>query len=176
MNMSHAIVTLPLLLWPLAVSAQVQERPEEADIRAVFERLESAWSDADGQAWGAEFAEDADFTVWFGLRLRGRDEIAAGHDIILSSIYAGTTFEMEVEGIRFVGDDVALARLEGRVTEAGEPRPAEPDAVPLAVLRREGGGDWEIIAFQNTPQVVDEFRENGDLRRFKALVAELQGR
>jgi uncharacterized protein (TIGR02246 family) len=79
---------------------------------------------------------------------------------------------LTVKNIRFLGDDVAVVQLDGRVTEADEAPIGEADAVPLAVLKK-GGGDWEIVFFQNTPQIVEEFRENGDLRRFKALLAEL---
>jgi uncharacterized protein (TIGR02246 family) len=168
----YIITTLVLLMAAVEVSAQTDRAADEAAIRAVFERMEVAWTRGDGQAWGEEFAEDGNFTVWFGLQLEGREEIAAGHAFIFAGIYAGTTFHLTVKNIRFLGDDVAVVQLDGRVTEADEAPIGEADAVPLAVLKK-GGGDWEIVFFQNTPQIVEEFRENGDLRRFKALLAEL---
>ncbi|MGK7389388.1 MAG: hypothetical protein ACNS60_03530, partial [Candidatus Cyclobacteriaceae bacterium M2_1C_046] len=36
-------------------------------IKSVFEGLSEAWEQADGDAWGSYFTDDADFTVWFGL-------------------------------------------------------------------------------------------------------------
>ena len=53
----------------------------------------------------------------------------------------------------------------------GEEPPAEPDAVPIAILNRVDNV-WKIVTFQNTPFVVNEFRMNGDLKQFKRLAAE----
>jgi len=67
----------------------------------------------------------------------------------------------------FLGPDVAVVHLEGRVADDGEPLPEEPSAVPLAVLSQSELG-WEIVTFQNTPFVVEQYGRNGDIRRLKA--------
>lgn len=172
----HFILLALLASMTTLASAQVapDRDGDEAAIRAVVAGLTEAWAAGDGEAWGAAFAEDADFTVWFGLSLAGREEIAQGHGYIFDSIYAGTTFHLDVRKIRFLGPDAAAVHLEGRVTGEGEAMPEEPDAVPLAVMAR-GERGWEIVAFQNTPYVVEQFRRDGNLRRFKETVAESGG-
>lgn len=162
--------------WILLVSAACQAPPapavdveqERAAIEATFDSMAEAWRAGDGQAWGAHFADDADFTVWFGMRLAGREEISFGHQIIFDGIYAGTVFRMEVTGLSFPTDDIAIALLDGRVIRDGVV-PDRPHASPLAVLQRTSEGRWEIIAFQNTPYAVEELRANGDIARFQEV-------
>src|ERR1044071_6099855 len=60
---------------------------DEAAIRAIIVGLADAWTRGDGEAWGRAFAPDADFTVWNGLYVQGRDAIARGHTQIFSTIY-----------------------------------------------------------------------------------------
>jgi len=164
MNKPLALLALALFVPP-AVSAQGAE--DETAIRDLVNALSEAWAAGDAEAWAAPFADDADFTVWFGLPLSGRAEIAQGHGFIFDGIYAETVFALEVRKVRFLGPDVAVVHLEGRVADDGEPMPEEPSAVPLAVLSR-GELGWEIVAFQNTPFVVEQYGRNGDIRRLKA--------
>lgn len=154
----------------LPVVTSADDPGREAEIRDVVKRLSEAWRAGDGSAWAAEFADDADFTVWFGLRLRGKKDIAFGHQMIFDSFYANTAFELEVQGIRFLGDDYAVVHLAGSVVRDGESIPEEPDAVPIAVLERQDNA-WKIVAFQNTPFAVSQFRTNGDIKRLKQLAA-----
>jgi len=157
------ILLVPSTSW--AQSAQ-----DEAAIRDLAIALSEAWAAGDAEAWAAPFADDADFTIWFGLPLSGREEIAQGHDFIFGGIYAETVFDLEVRKVRFLGPDVAIVHLEGRVADEGEPLPEKPSAVPLAVLSR-GEQGWEIVTFQNTPFVVEQYGRNGDIRRLKAGAA-----
>lgn len=46
--------------------------------------------------------------VWFGLRLKGREQIAWGHQMIFDTIYAGTVFELGIEQVRFVRPDTTV--------------------------------------------------------------------
>lgn len=150
--------------------ALADDQSREAEIHSVVERLSEAWRAGDGSAWADEFAKDADFTVWFGMRLKGKEEIAFGHQMIFDNFYANTTFAMTIEDLRFLGDTVGIALLAGSVVKDGEAIPEEPDAVPIAVFEKQEDG-WKIVAFQNTPFVVNEFRTNGDIKRLKELAA-----
>ena len=140
---------------------------DEVGVRAVAAGLTDAWRAGDGDAWATYFATDADFTVWFGLRMAGREEIAWGHNLIFDDFYANTVFELDVTKVTFPSRDIAIAMLEGRVLRPDSPRPMEPDAAPMMVLRRTED-TWEIVAFQNTPSAVPELRAYGDLAGFKA--------
>jgi len=160
------------LLTLSSALADENGRPDaEAQILGVIGSLTEAWREGDGDAWANAFAEDAVFTVWFGMSLEGKEKIAWGHQLIFDSFYANTVFELDVKQIRFLGDDVAIVHLRGSVLKVGQAPPVEPDAVPIAVLNR-NDDIWKIVAFQNTPFVVNEFRMNGDLKRFKRLAAE----
>jgi len=164
------IVFVAIMATSAAVGQARDEASDEAAVRDVIAGLVNAWTAGDGMRWAAAFVEDADFVVWFGLPLAGREEIAFGHNLIFKKFYANTTFQMDVKKVRFLGRDVAIVHLEGSVIRKGETLPEVPDAVPLAVMNWTNEG-WRIVAFQNTPYVVDEFRANGDLKRFKRLVA-----
>ena len=143
------IVLLVLsLVFPVKSVADDSQTKAESQIAEVFDQLTEAWRIGNGNAWADAFVDDADFTVWFGLAIKGKEQIAWGHQLIFDNFYADTAFEFDIRQIRFI----------------------KPDAVPMAVLEQVGG-DWKIVAFQNTPFVVNEFRANGDLRRFKKIAA-----
>ncbi len=121
------------------------------EIDAVITGLEEAWKDADGKAWADQFTDDADFTVWFGLRLHGADAIGSGHQDIWDNFYGGSVFDLEIESVRLIADGAAIAHLNGWVYGAGETRPETPAvSKPIAVLAKQDDG-WKIEAFQNTP-------------------------
>jgi uncharacterized protein (TIGR02246 family) len=49
-------------------------------------RLEQAWNEADGRAFGEPFSADADFVEIRGECHQGQEAIAAGHQAIFDSI------------------------------------------------------------------------------------------
>lgn len=135
-----------------------------ASIQAVVRRLETAWTTGNGEAWGREFADDADFTVWFGMRVKGREAIALSHQRIFDTIYKNTRVEMHIAGIHFITADVALVDIDAWVTNKGEERGAQDAEVhPLIVMARSDTG-WAIEAFQNTPNYGPTRIVNGDIR------------
>jgi len=117
------------------------------------------------------FSENADFTVWYGMKLSGQKEIAFGHNIIFKEFYANTVWNLNIDKIRFVGQEIALVHCSGAVRNDGDDSPMEPDAVPLLVFQKIND-DWKIITLQNTPFAVNEFRENGDIKRMKRIMRE----
>lgn len=139
-----------LLFVPVAARAQGGEgrAKDEAAIRAAVASLAEAWAAGDGRAFARPFAEDADYTVWNGVHIKGREGIARGHEQIFSTFYKGTKLRLDVLGVRFLRDDVAVVHAEGRVVKQGEQFPADPDVIPLFVLSRERGR-WQIVVFHN---------------------------
>ena len=127
-----------LLVFSSALADESARSDRKAEILGVISGLTEAWREGDGEAWADAFAEDADFTVWFGMSLKGKEQIAWGHQLIFDSFYADTMFELDAKQIRFLGDDVAIVHLQGSVIAAGQEPPSEPDAVPIAVLERVG--------------------------------------
>ena len=80
---------------------------DRAAADALAATLESAWNAADGSGFAAAFAEDADFVNVMGHHAHGRDEIAAGHDAILATIYQGSRNRLTVEQLRPLGGSLA---------------------------------------------------------------------
>jgi len=166
-NWKRKVIILYLIATPTLTWAEGGSREtDEVQIRQIFENLTSAWKAGDGQAWGAAFLPDADFTVWFGLRIQGQEPIAQGHQFIFDRFYKDTSYELVVRKIRFLSSSAAVVHLEGTVLNEGASMPSEPDSVPLAVVQKVEGS-WKIAAFQNTPFAVEKYGGNGDLRAFK---------
>ena len=163
------LILFLLISWSApALSTESDSRIED-EIGRVFTGLTEAWRNADGEAWGAYFAEDADFTVWFGLELKGRQAISSGHQYIFDGVYANTAFELEVRQLRKLSSDVVVAHLKGFVVKAGEVRSEKPDAVPVAVLQHIDG-NWKIVTFHNTANVVEEIGESIPLERLRQIL------
>jgi uncharacterized protein (TIGR02246 family) len=139
----HAVETAP---------AQRLTPGDEAAIRAIVGELEARWNAADGAAYGAHFAEDADFVNVFGHYYHGRATIAAGHQRIFDTVYRGSRNSGAVEAIRAIAPGVALALVAWHLripTNEGE---REARARNTIVLTK-GAEGWRIAAFHNTPIV-----------------------
>ncbi len=123
----------------------------EADLiaRAVLERLENAWNQGDGEAFGAVYTDDASFVTIRGEHLRGRGSIAAGHHGILATIYAGSTNRMHLIDARALADDVILASAQSTLDAPHGPLQGVHIATSTSVMIR-NGDDWSVAATQNT--------------------------
>ena len=114
----------------------------------VVKRLQDAWNAADGAAFGAPFAADADFVTIRG-ELHSGEAIAAGHQQIFDTIYAGSTLRYTVLDAREIDDRVILAHLRGNLSVPAGPLAGEAEAVASIVLVRDGD-EPRIAAFHNT--------------------------
>jgi uncharacterized protein (TIGR02246 family) len=112
-------------------------------------RLERAWNEADGRAFGEPFAPDADFVTIRGEHLHGREAIAAGHQAIFDSIYEGSSVGYELTGARELSGGVILAHATAVLRAPSGPLAGEHSAVQSLFLVR-GGDGWEIAGFHNT--------------------------
>lgn len=112
-------------------------------------RLELAWNEADGRAFGEPFTADADFINIRGDHLRGQEAIAAGHQAIFDSIYKGSSTDFKLVRARELSDHVILAHATAVLKVPSGPLAGEHNAVQTLVLVR-GGDGWEIAGFHNT--------------------------
>src|SRR5215510_10439758 len=127
---------------------------DKSAISAVVSGLEHAWAAGDGQAWASYFAEDADFTVWFGLYLRGPEAIADVHQEIFDSCYRNTKLRLHIRDLRFLRPDIAVVHFDGRIAGAAGQSPEQPKFVPVAIMTKEDG-HWRIAVFHNTKETMD---------------------
>src|SRR5262245_622972 len=117
--------------------------------RAIMQRLEHAWNGADGAAFGEPFSTEADFVTIRGDLHTGRDAIAAGHQQILDTIYAGSTIAYRVVQVRALGDGVLLAHARAALNVPDGPLAGEHASTITVVMVRQGD-EYEITAFHNT--------------------------
>ena len=115
----------------------------------VIKRLEDAWNAADGAAFSAPFAPDADFVDIRGDLHSGREEIAAGHQQIFNSIYAGSTVRYTVLQARELDQRVVLAHVDGTLNAPTGPLAGETKALGSVVLVGDVD-EHRIAAFHNT--------------------------
>ena len=120
---------------------------DETAIAALVETFVRGWNTADGEVCGQPFAADADFTAVTGLKAKGREAIARGHDEILSTVYRGSQNSATVESIRFLRPDVAAVDVTFRF--AGEIQPLGVTHSSCGLVCTKEGGAWWIASFRN---------------------------
>jgi uncharacterized protein (TIGR02246 family) len=154
--MKRVTVAISILALSLA-SAQAGQRParasraaDEEAIRKLVLRMEEGWNKGSGRIFAEGFAEDADYVVVNGMRVKGRAAIDAGHQGIFDTIYKDSRITSTIQSIRFLRGDVAVAHVEWRVARRENDLPRESNAMSSMVITR-GGGRWAVAAFHNTP-------------------------
>jgi uncharacterized protein (TIGR02246 family) len=125
---------------------------DEAAIRKIVARMQDGWNKGDGQSFAAPFAKTADYVIVNGMRIKGREEIAAGHQRIFDTNYKNSHNTATVQSIKFIRPDVAVAHVEWHleISEGDEGR-----AMSSLILTKDNG-QWTIIAFHNTPITTDQ--------------------
>ena len=118
-------------------------------LEAVVKALEAAWNAADGAAWGASFAADADFVTIRAEHFHGRDAIAGGHAGIFKTIYAGSVNHYTLDSARLIRPDVALVHVRAVLDVPSGPLTGRHIALFSMILTRTSSG-WEIASFHNT--------------------------
>jgi uncharacterized protein (TIGR02246 family) len=115
----------------------------------VIARLQDAWKAADGTAFAAPFAPDADFVNVRGEMHIGQPAIAAGHQQIFDTIYAGSTVRYTVRQARELDDRVILVHIDALLSVPAGPLAGEIPALASVVLVGDGD-EYRVAAFHNT--------------------------
>jgi uncharacterized protein (TIGR02246 family) len=119
--------------------------------RDVLARLETAWNDADGEAFGAVYAPDASFVTIRGEHLTGRAAIAQGHGGIFATIYADSVNRMELVRAEEIGGGSMLAVSANTLTCPSGPLAGVHRAVSTSVIAPTADGTgFHVVATQNT--------------------------
>lgn len=123
---------------------------DEAEVRALFQRMVTEWNRGDAAAFAAVFTEDSDYVPFDGSHLRGRTANADLHAELFASVLAGSRLVGEVASVRFVTPDVAVMHTTGAVLLAWQRRPAPSrrSIQTLVAVRRAEG--FRFAAFHNT--------------------------
>jgi uncharacterized protein (TIGR02246 family) len=126
-----------------------QAESSEHSIRVLFEEFVDGWNAANGEAVASVFTENADFTAITGLHVRGRDQIARGHNEILSTIYSGTTLGARVESIHYLRPDVALVDAKFMLRKDGDSFFPDVPHTSAGIVATCEDGRWAIAVFRN---------------------------
>jgi uncharacterized protein (TIGR02246 family) len=130
--------------------AEAGQPNERATLAALFQSLLDAWGRGDAVAYGALFAEDADYVAFDGSHTRGRAAIIAAHAPLFERWLKGSRLVGRVEQVRFLQPDIAIVHATGGTILAGEarPRPSRDSIQSLVARKRDGA--WHFVAFHNT--------------------------
>lgn len=131
------------------------QRGTEEDVKAIegiVREVEAGWNSGDGGRFAAPFGEEADYVIVNGMFIKGKGAIAGGHQAIFDTIYIGSRNDFELEGLRFLTRDVAVARVRAHLKFAQGGVEKEGHARSTWVLVKDGG-EWRVEAFHNTPIV-----------------------
>lgn len=138
-----AAFALLLILCPAPCHAQ--DRGDDATaVRSLVARYVEAREQRDAIALAALFTDGADQLVSTGEWRRGREAVVSGG--LLSSARTSGVRTIEVETVRFVSADVAVA--DGRYEIAGAPGAPPRRMWTTFVVARSVGG-WQISAIRN---------------------------
>ena len=140
------------LLVSAGAEAQQLAAPDRAALQAIPQKFSAAWASASGESLGALMAKETDFITVGGLWLHGRADFVIYHDRLLKDRFRGssiTPLEVRVEPVR---DDLAFVRWSWRIVgdrnADGSDRP--PRVGLMSMLAEKKGGQWLVIASQNT--------------------------
>ena len=115
-----------------------------------FATLQTAWNSADGERFGAEFAEVTDFVTIRGEHFHGGPSlIAEGHQMIFDTIYLGSTNTIHVDRVREVAPGCLLAHATSTLDAPTGPLTGRHHSKMSTVLV-ERDGTWKATAFHNT--------------------------
>jgi uncharacterized protein (TIGR02246 family) len=126
---------------------------DETTIREIIQSLATAWNNGDGAAFGAPFTDNADYTVWNGHHVQGKEAIIRGHQRLFETVYKGTVQRLELEKIRFLQEDIAVVHGLGGMIDTEPER--WPKVKPLFIFVKRNG-TWQIDVFHNTPVINDQ--------------------
>ena len=127
---------------------QITEQ-EKAEISSLIKRMEEGWNAGDARAFAAPMSENIDFITIRADHLYGRQAVIDSHLDVLANFYKGSTNHFNVQAIRMLRSDVALAQIRAVLESPSGPLEGTHEATYSLVLLKEHG-NWEATAFHIT--------------------------
>ncbi|MEV4369070.1 MULTISPECIES: SgcJ/EcaC family oxidoreductase [unclassified Nonomuraea] len=126
--------------------------PDTADTAAIqrlFADFMAAWTAGDARAFGALFTDDSDYVSYDGTIARGRPAHELNHDKLFRGVLAGSALVGDLESVRFLTPDVAVAHGTASVLMPWRSTlPRRRLSRQTVVVVRTGDG-WRIGAIHN---------------------------
>ena len=164
--MRRAYVRLGLLfilLMSIAAGAVSAADRDEETVRVAVNRFADAWNRHDMDAFGALFAQDADFVNVTGQLWKGRKEIQRRHAYTHGAIpreavpealsanygiFKSSTYRFDRIDVRLLAPNLAVAH--GAWTMQGDARTTEPRRGMMTFTLARDSDHWLNEAVQNT--------------------------
>ena len=123
---------------------------DEVEIRRLYKQMIDGWNNGSGNAFAAPFTDDSDFIGFDGTHMKGRQQIAAFHQMLFDTFVKGSRLVGKVRSIRFLGSDVAIMIAVGGTVMAGQTdiEPERNSIHTLVAIKHDR--KWQFTAFQNT--------------------------
>jgi uncharacterized protein (TIGR02246 family) len=134
------------------MTSDPETQAAETVLQGLVRYLVDGWNQGNGHLFATPFADDADYIHIYGGYLKGREQIAAGHQHIFSTIYRDSHMEASIASLRFLSPEIALihlrctTRLSDQASAGAE---KEIQSIPSLVAIKQGG-KWVFTAFHNT--------------------------
>lgn len=129
---------------------------DEDAIRAIHRQMIDAWNVGDGAAFAAPFTDDADFVVFEGTHLKGRQQIASFTQQIFDTVVKGSRLEGEVKFVHLLSPVLAVMHSTVRTTLRGQAE-ASPgrDSMQLTIVTKRDG-EWRGEGLLNARRLTME--------------------
>jgi uncharacterized protein (TIGR02246 family) len=131
-------------------TAMIDEADQTA-ISSLLAQMRTAWEQADGQAYGANFTDDAHYVNAPGQRVVGAAAIGATHQHVFDTFFRNTHLGSQYDNeIQPIAPGVVLIHSSGSVLFPGETesKVAPNGLMTMLVVKR--AGTWKIASFTNT--------------------------
>ena len=137
----------------LCGAAHAQESASDPGFTALLARLQAAWNAGDGDAWGREFAPDADSIGVQGVEVHGQALIASRHAKVFATALKGSTMTITLQKARMLSPDAAVLDTVQKVANANDKKiiaAIGTDGVHVTCVVQRMGGRWVVVHGQNT--------------------------
>ena len=118
-------------------------------LETTFTALSDAWKNGDGEAFAQCCTNDVDFINLLGMHAKGRRTVAELHEKIFRGPYEGSTVAFDIESVRMIAPDAALAIVTSRLDIPSGPVKGIVSSIASVLLVRDGDR-WRLANFHNT--------------------------
>lgn len=123
---------------------------DSSAIAQVLAQQYKAWASGDAEAFVADYAEDAT-VIMPGTYRRNREEIRQGMAISFATVLKNTAVTDELQDIRFLSPDCAIAVSKAGILFAGETEVPVNRLVNASWVLQKRDGRWLVRAYHNSP-------------------------
>ena len=155
----------------MSESTSTSRSADEAKIHALYQQLMDGWNRGSGKDFATPFADNGDLVGFDGTQLKGRQEIDSFHQQLFDTYVKGSRLVGRIRSVRFLTSDVVIMHaVSGTIMSGGTDIEPERNSIQTLVAMKDSGGEWRLVAFQNT-----RAQYFGRPEQSQALTEELRG-